>query len=100
MASGSNGYQWQRTPAPQAALDARASTSEYREASAERLPLAIASIDLAIVYGIFNLNPARDEIFRDPARVIRPGWTASVAELILADPLSQQTSQDEASWLA
>jgi hypothetical protein len=52
------------------------------------------------VYGIFNLNPARDEIFRDPARVIRPGWTASVAELILADPLSQQTSQDEASWLA
>jgi ubiquinone/menaquinone biosynthesis C-methylase UbiE len=32
---------------------------------AERLPLETGSIDVALVNGIFNLNPARTEIFRE-----------------------------------
>ena len=42
---------------------------------AERLPVDEASIDVAFVNGIFNLNPARAEIFRE-TRARRAGkWT-------------------------
>lgn len=41
---------------------------ELRESDAERLPIADGEIDVAIVNGIFNLNPARDAIFRELLR--------------------------------
>ena len=42
---------------------------ELRESDAERLPAADGEIDVAIVNGIFNLNPAREAIFHEVARV-------------------------------
>ncbi len=73
---------------------------ELRQAPAESLPLATASVDVALVNGIFNLNPARDAIFAELARVVRPGGTAWIAELVLTGPLSEQTARDENNWFA
>ena len=50
---------------------------------AEQLPLESAAVDVALVNGIFNLNPARAQIFRELARVVRPGGSVYGAELIL-----------------
>jgi len=69
-------------------------------AEAERLPLASASVDLALVNGIFNLNPARSAIFQELARVVRPGGRVHAAELILSRPLSVQEQGNEANWFA
>lgn len=69
-------------------------------ASAERLPLAEGAIDVGLVNGIFNLNPARAAIFRELARVIAPRGVAFVAELILRESLPSEVRQDEASWFA
>jgi ubiquinone/menaquinone biosynthesis C-methylase UbiE len=69
-------------------------------AAAEKLPLADATIDTALVNGVFNLNPERADIFAELARVIRPGGTAYAAELILKEPLPSEVRQDEASWFA
>jgi arsenite methyltransferase len=69
-------------------------------AAAEKLPLANATIDVALVNGIFNLNPARADIFRELARVVRPGGAVYAAELILTEPLPSEVRQDEASWFA
>ncbi len=44
---------------------------EFRESPAEQLPLQDGEIDVAIVNGIFNLNPNRDGIFTELARVVR-----------------------------
>ncbi len=69
-------------------------------AAAERLPLADDTIDVALVNGIFNLNPARAEIFKELARVVSPGGVVYAAELILKEPLPAEVRQDEASWFA
>lgn len=56
---------------------------EFRRAGAEDLPVEDRSIDVALVNGIFNLNPARERIFASLARVVRPGGAAYVAEIIV-----------------
>jgi len=71
----------------------------FCRADAERLPLPAASVDVALVNGIFNLNPARDCIFRELARVVRQGGTVYSAELILSAPLPPE-QQSAANWFA
>jgi arsenite methyltransferase len=68
-------------------------------ASAEALPLADASIDAALVNGIFNLNTGRSRIFAELARVIRPGGRMHAAELVLRGPLPEAERTD-ANWFA
>lgn len=68
--------------------------------AAEDLPMPDDSVDVAIVNGIFNLNPARDAIFGELARVIRKGGSVYVAELILREPLPPETVKDPSSWFA
>lgn len=70
----------------------------FYSAEAEHLPLSDASIDVALVNGIFNLNPARDGIFRELARVLRLGAHVFAAELILVS--APPTNQSEADWFA
>ena len=67
---------------------------------AERLPLAEASIDVAFVNGIFNLNPARADIFRELARVVRTNGHVYVAELVLQETVSKPDHFTEAEWFA
>jgi arsenite methyltransferase len=86
--------------ARQAAAEAGASNLELREAGAEQLPIADEEIDVALVNGIFNLNPSRDAIFRELARVVRRGGTVFAAELILSSPLPAETRASESNWFA
>jgi len=71
-------------------------------ADAEILPLAENSVDKALVNGIFNLNPKRQAIFRELARVVRKGGAVYAAEIIQVQP-TQPTSPVGASdddWFA
>jgi SAM-dependent methyltransferase len=72
----------------------------FCQADAERLPLDEASIDVAFVNGIFNLNPARGEIFREVARVVRANGYVYVAELVLREAVSKPDHFTEAEWFA
>ena len=69
--------------ARRAAADVAPENVEFLQADAERIPLPDASIDVALVNGIFNLNRLRSELFRELARVVRPGGQVFGAELIL-----------------
>lgn len=86
--------------ARQAAAEAGINPIEFRLADAENLPLDDASIDVALVNGIFNLNPMRDAIFRELARVVRPDRFIYAAELILCEPLPPETLANETNWFA
>src|SRR4029077_3192512 len=55
-----------------AAREARASNLGFVQAESEHLPLRRGSVDVALVNGIFNLNPLRAAIFAELARVLRP----------------------------
>jgi ubiquinone/menaquinone biosynthesis C-methylase UbiE len=63
---------------------------------AERLPLPTSSLDVALINGIFNLNPARAEIFPEVLRVLRPGGRVFAAELVLATAL--EIEMTAANW--
>lgn len=73
---------------------------EFRAADAARLPLADSSIDVALVNGIFNLNPGREDIFRELARVVRPGGAVYAAELILKERNPFPVQQTAANWFS
>lgn len=69
-------------------------------AEAGELPLRHASLDAAIVNGIFNLNPSRHLIFRELARVVRPGGFVVSAELVLLHPLPLSARASATNWFA
>jgi arsenite methyltransferase len=81
------------------AREAAAENVIFCRADAERLPLPDASVDLALVNGIFNLNPARECIFHELARVVRRGAAVYSAELILSAALPPE-QQNTANWFA
>jgi ubiquinone/menaquinone biosynthesis C-methylase UbiE len=59
-----------------------------------------SAIDVALVNGIFNLNPARQAIFRELARVVRRGGTVYAAELVLQAPLPPEVQESTSNWFA
>ena len=71
----------------------------FCRADAERIPLPDDSIDVALVNGIFNLNPARDVIFRELSRVVRNSGVVYAAELIISRPLPPE-EQNQSNWFA
>ncbi len=83
-----------------AARQARAANVEFRLGAAEEIPVESGTVDVALVNGIFNLNPARDRIFRELARVGRPGGAVFAAELILRAPLPADAASNPADWFA
>jgi SAM-dependent methyltransferase len=86
--------------ARQAAAEADAHNACFEQADAERVPIASGSVDVALVNGIFNLNPARKSIFLELARVLHPGGVVYAAELILAGALPATVKQSDADWFA
>ena len=70
------------------------------QAAAESLPLSDASVDLAMVNGLFNLNPYRRDIFRELGRIVKPGGKVAGAELVLRQPLPQELRAGAANWFS
>lgn len=70
----------------------------FCRASAEALPLPNASVDTALVNGIFNLNPARRQIFQELARAVRPGGSVYAAELVLREAVPARNTDED--WFA
>jgi SAM-dependent methyltransferase len=72
----------------------------FIQGAAESLPIADASIDLAMVNGIFNLNPFRDHIFKELARILKPEGIVAGAELILGGSLPDELTKGSANWFS
>lgn len=83
-----------------AAREAGVENVTFRRADAEAMPVSTGSIDVALCNGIFNLNPRREAIFRELARVVPPGGCVFAAELILREPLAAPTKASRENWFA
>lgn len=83
-----------------AQAQARARNVLVCRGDAEHLPVRSATIDVALVNGIFNLNPGRATIFGELARVVRAGGAVFAAEIVLREPLPPTTQFSEADWFA
>ena len=82
------------------AAEARAVNVDFREAEGQRIPFADGTFDVALVNGIFNLNPNRYGLFQELARVIRPGGALYGAEIVLREPMDKDEKAGLANWFS
>src|SRR5512136_1972222 len=62
---------------------------EFRLGEIEHLPLADASVDVVISNCVINLSPDKPQVWREIARVLRPGGRVAVSDLALLQPLPE-----------
>jgi SAM-dependent methyltransferase len=71
---------------------------EFREGVIEKLPLADASVDVVISNCVINLAPDKRAVFREAARVLRPGGRMVVSDIVLDAPLPAAIASSVAAW--
>lgn len=65
------------------------SNVEFRLGEIEYLPVADASIDVALSNCVINLSPDKPQVWREIFRVLKPGGKVSVSDLALLRPLPE-----------
>lgn len=79
---------------------ARGATNvEFRRGRLEALPVDDASVDLVISNCVVNLVPDKAAVFREVARVLKPGGTISVSDLVLLGPLPDAIRADVEAYV-
>lgn len=62
---------------------------EFRLGEIEHLPVADGSVDVVISNCVLNLSPDKAQVWREIARVLRPGGRVAVSDLALLRPLPE-----------
>ena len=83
-----------RRNASQRLAGGAADNVEFHLATIDRLPLADASADVVISNCVINLAPDKGAVFREIARVLKPGGRLAVSDIALKLPLPLELSQD------
>ncbi len=66
---------------------------EFRLGEIEHLPVPDASVDVIISNCVINLSPDKPQVWREMARVLKPGGRVAVSDLALLRPLPREVAQ-------
>ncbi|MBM3216931.1 arsenite methyltransferase [Candidatus Poribacteria bacterium] len=66
---------------------------EFRLGEIEHLPVADASVDVVISNCVINLSPDKPQVWREIARVLKPGGRVAVSDLALLQTLPQAVAE-------
>src|SRR3954470_11782032 len=72
---------------------------EYHLSTIDSLPLPDASVDVVISNCVINLAPDKPAVFREIARVLKPGGRLAVSDIALKRPLPQEIAKDVQAYV-
>jgi arsenite methyltransferase len=72
---------------------------EFYLSTIDRIPLADESVDVVISNCVINLAPDKDAVFREIARVLKPGGRVAVSDIALKKALPQEFADSVAAYI-
>lgn len=73
---------------------------EFRLGEIEHLPVADRSVDVVISNCVINLSPDKPQVWKEIARVLKPGGKACVSDLALKKPLPEAVFRSAAALVS
>ena len=75
-----------------------ATNVEFRKGEMEAMPVDDGTVDVILSNCVINLSPDKDAVFRESARVLRPGGRFHVSDVVLSREITQAERDDLALW--
>src|SRR5271156_923860 len=72
---------------------------EFYQSTIDRIPLPDASVDCVISNCVLNLAPDKPAVFREIARVLKPGGRVAVSDIALKHELPEAVAQSMAAYV-
>ena len=72
---------------------------EFHLATIDKIPLPDASVDVVISNCVINLAPDKDAVFREIARVLKPGGRVAVSDIALKKPLPTELADNLMAYI-
>jgi arsenite methyltransferase len=77
---------------------AGAENVEFLKGTIESVPLPDDSVDVIISNCVINLSADKPSVFREAARVLRPGGRFAVTDIVADPEMDEETRRDMAQW--